>query len=84
MPQSSAQEPGPRGSPQAPQGSGLDEAQDALSPTANADICFSTLAALQDGQVGTVEPWTSSSNRWRHSWQTYSKIGMLFTLLFWN
>ena len=59
------QEPGPRGSPQVPQGPGpLDVAQSAVAPTPNGENCFCSLVALQDGQAGMVEPCTSSSNRW--------------------
>jgi hypothetical protein len=83
-PQFIEQEPGPRGSPQDPQAPGLEldeEAQSPVPPTAKAEISLSSLVALQEGQAGEAEPWTIASKRWRHSWQTYSKIGMAISWL---
>ena len=62
------QEPGPRGSPQVPQGPGpLEEDQALFPPTAKADNCFFNVVALQEGQAGAVDPWTIASKRWLHS-----------------
>lgn len=74
------QEPGPLGSPHEPQAPGpLEPAQSAVAPTPKDENCFCSLVALQDGHAGVAEPRTSASNRWLHSWQRYSKMGMLFS-----
>jgi hypothetical protein len=74
------QEPGPRGSPHDPHAPELLElAQSAFAPTPNEENCFCSFVALHDGQAGVVEPCTSASNRWLHSWQRYSKMGMMFS-----
>ena len=67
------QAPGPLGSPQEPHAPGpLDVAQSDEPPTPKAENCFSSLVALHEGQVGTVDAFTNNSNRLRHSWQRYS------------
>jgi len=59
------QDPGPRGSPQVPQGPGalrgVNEAPFAF--TANTDNCLSSVWLAHDGQAGTVESRTSNSKR---------------------
>lgn len=74
------QAPGPRGSPQDPQAPDpLVLAQSELAPTPKGENCFCSFVALHDGQAGVVEPCTIASNRWLHSWQRYSKMGMKFS-----
>lgn len=73
-----AQAPGPRGSPQLPQGpaEGTGDALELFVATANTDNCGSSFLLWHEGHSAFSDPYTSASN-WRlHSLQTYSKIGM--------
>src|SRR5262249_4602392 len=76
---SSEQAPGPRGSPQARHGpAGSREASDGpRPPTAKTESWRMSSWLLHSGQAGTVEAVTRLSNRFAHSLQTYSKIGMV-------
>ena len=69
-------DPGPRGSPQLPQGpgEGREEAL-LLGPKAKAESCCSSLAPLHDGHSARFEPITRASKEWPHSLQMYSKMG---------
>jgi hypothetical protein len=71
------QEPGPRGSPQDPQGPTLAARCGGLAAlTANTDNCFSMSALAQAGQAG-VWPARVKNSNWRpHAWHRYSKSGM--------
>lgn len=74
------QEPGPRGSPQLPQGPGAGrEPELLLGPTAKLESCCWSLPLLQDGHSGRAPPReliTRASNWWPHSLQMYSKMGI--------
>jgi hypothetical protein len=74
---STAQDPGPRGSPQVPQapppairGAELPEL------TAKVENWRDSSRPWHAGHSGAAEAVTSFSKRWSHSLQTYSKIGM--------
>src|SRR5262249_44446013 len=77
---STAQEPGPRGSPQVPQEPpDIGAAAPAGFPTpltAKVEYSFSRSTLWQAGQAGRVFPKTSASKRRLHFRQTYSKRGM--------
>jgi hypothetical protein len=71
-----AQEPGPRGSPQDPQDPG-DASEAALfddppDATAKTESNLSTFRLSQDGQRGFASPSTNSSNRFSQPRQRYS------------
>jgi hypothetical protein len=72
------QEPGPRGSPQVPQGAmelaGRLEAEEA--PTAKTEKSCSSSVLWQAGQAAGLLRLTSFSKRWPQSKQRYSKIGI--------
>jgi hypothetical protein len=72
------QEPGPRGSPQVPQGPAGWRAAAAAPPvpTAKVEMSFSSFLPPQDGQAGFADPVTIVSNLWEQSRQAYSKRGM--------
>ena len=67
------QDPGPRGSPQAPQAplAGTPEGR-TLAATPKADGSFSRLALAHAGQVGRSDPRISSSKRSPQARQAYS------------
>ena len=71
------QAPGPRGSPQVPQGpaEGMD-ADPALEETAKTDSCGESFLLWQRGQAGFWLPKTRASKRCLHPLQMYSKIGI--------
>ena len=75
-----AQEPGPRGSPQLPQGPGAGREEGLLlGPTAKAESCCSSRLPLQEEHSGRPprrELITRASKWWPHSLQMYSKMGM--------
>jgi hypothetical protein len=71
------QEPGPRGSPQLPQGPGAEREEELLlGPTAKVESCCWSFALWQDGHSARFEPRTTASKWWPHSWQMYSKMGI--------
>jgi hypothetical protein len=75
-------DPGPRGSPQVPQGAAGDEPNAGVFfplRTANTESCCSSFRPWHAGHCGRLEldPCTMVSNRWEQSLQTNSKIGML-------
>ncbi|HZU41426.1 MAG TPA: hypothetical protein VE994_02050 [Terriglobales bacterium] len=73
-----AQAPGPRGSPQLPQGpaDGIGDALELFVETAKTDNCGSSFLLWQEGHSAFSDPYTKASN-WRfHCLQMYSKIGM--------
>src|SRR6266508_1441737 len=76
-------EPGPRGSPHEPHGPTGEFSRPAfvemlaLAVTAKTESCFSKRRLRQLGHAALLLPLTINSNRWRHSRQTYSKIGMI-------
>ena len=72
------QAPGPRGSPQLPQGSGEEAAAPFFVLAENTEICCSNFWLSQDGHRGTspLERKTSHSNRSSQSKQAYSNIGI--------
>ena len=76
--QCTAQEPGPSGWPQLPQGPIADiGAASAGEPwVAKTDSSFSRSVEWQLGHAATVVERTRVSNCWPQSWQAYSKIGM--------
>lgn len=71
------QAPGPRGSPQVPQGpaEGMD-ADPPLADTAKTDSCGASFLLWQRGQAGFSLPRTRASKRCLHRLQMYSKIGI--------
>src|SRR5690348_9702402 len=70
------QAPGPRGSPQLPQGAGDEAKLFSELPTAKLDNCCSRFFPEQDGQRGESAPRTTASKRRSQSLQIYSKIGI--------
>src|SRR5262249_24657351 len=81
---SSEQEPGPRGSPQLPQGPGspLNEAAVLLPPlTANLESCWFSFLLSHFGHFGVFDPSTIASKRCSQSPQMYSNIGILNQIL---
>ncbi len=73
------QAPGPRGSPQLPQGPGISRAAALELPewAEKTESCFSSFSLLHEGHCGvSLEPRTSVSNLWSHFLQAYSKIGI--------
>jgi len=76
----SEQAPGPRGSPQEPQG-----AVEALLPaepladTAKTLSCGLSFRLWHLGHFALSRPNTKAPNSCWHSWQMYSKIGMAIT-----
>lgn len=78
-PQFIEQAPGPRGSPQEPQGPGASRAAALELPewAEKTESCRSSLLLLHEGHWGvSPEPRTSVSNLWSHFLQAYSKIGI--------
>jgi hypothetical protein len=73
------QEPGPRGSPQLPQGpaEGAGLADPFLADTANTESCAARFLLWHFGHSAFRLPITSASNECSHCLQTYSKIGMI-------
>jgi hypothetical protein len=61
---SHAHAPGPRGSPQLPQGPGAasKEVLSLFALTAKVDSSLLSFVLLQDGQIGVVEPMMRASN----------------------
>ena len=84
-----AQEPGPRGSPQEPQDPAdedaseaeLDDVRPPPEPTAKTERSLSIFRLSQDGQRGFESPRTNSSKRFSHSRHRYSKSGIARILL---
>lgn len=75
---SHAHAPGPRGSPQLPQGPGI-ASRAALLPlvlTAKVESIFWSFLLLHSGHAGVVDLMTSSSNWWSHFLQWYSNNGI--------
>ena len=72
------QEPGPRGSPQAPQEPAACRggAPDDLADTAKTECCFSSDVPWHAGQDAGREAVTSVSNCWWQVRQIYSNSGM--------
>src|SRR5438093_13147469 len=73
-----AQAPGPRGSPQVPQGpnDSLAAKLSLLPPTANTDNNRSSFVLWHEGQAGCCVPSTMVSNCCSHSLHKYSRMGM--------
>src|SRR6266446_5265770 len=73
-----AQAPGPRGSPQVPQGpnDSLAAKLSLLAPTANTDNNRSSFVLWHVGHTGCCAPNTIVSNCRSHSWHRYSKMGI--------
>ena len=70
--------PGPRGSPQVPHPpEGMLPEAELLAETAKTESCGDRLLLWHFGQEGFSLPSTKASNRWSHSLQEYSKIGMV-------
>lgn len=67
------QEPGPRGSPQLPQGPAARRGAGAPgADIANTDSLGASFLPAHLGQAAFCEPKTSASNSWWHSLQAYS------------
>src|SRR6516162_8395049 len=67
------QAPGPRGSPQDPQGlAGRDELEAPFAETANTESCGSSFLVWHLGHSAFSLPYTKASNWWWHSLQMYS------------
>src|SRR5919198_4147836 len=71
-----AQDPGPPGWPQVPQGPVADGASPLFDCAANTDSFFSSSLLAQRSQLGVSAARTSVSNSWPQARQAYSKIGM--------
>src|SRR5215813_14895067 len=73
-----AHAPGPRGSPQVPQGpnDSLAAKLSLLAPTANTDNNRSSFVLWHAGHMGCCVPSTIVSNCRSHSLHRYSKMGM--------
>src|SRR5882672_2281745 len=73
-----AQAPGPRGSPQVPQGpnDSLAAKLALLPPTANTDNSRSSFVLWHEGHAGCCAPSTIVSNCCSHSLHRYSKMGI--------
>jgi len=71
------QDPGPRGSPQVPQGP-LSIRESVFGPvlTAKTDSCFSSPCPWQAGQDGCWPCRVRNSNRWPQSRHAYSNKGI--------
>src|SRR5215467_6522270 len=73
------QAPGPRGSPQVPQGPTDSLGADPpLADTAKTESCGASFLLWHLGHPGFSAPKTRASKRWLHPRQMYSKIGIAF------